>query len=199
MYPDTDLPPMSINQDRLDNIKNWLPEQHWIRQEWYRKLGIPEDTVKELSVSVFAELFKKAVKEWKTDPVAAAVILIQYPKRLKKKFPDISTLNEGVFYKILKWLAEGKIPRDAVLSVMINILELGYFVEEVIPNPATESEVKLELINSNSELNNFILRKDSNRERIMMGMVMKKLRGKIDAVSIAEKIGFRKEEINNGK
>jgi len=199
MYPDTDLPPMSITQSRLDKIKSWIPEQHWVRQEWYRKLGIPEDTVKDLSVSVYAELFKKAVNEWKSDPVSAAVILIQYPKRLKKKFPDISTLNEGVFYKILKWLAEGKIPRDAVLSIMINVLELGYFVEEVIPAPASEGEVKQELINSNLVLDNISLRRDSNKERIMMGLVMKKLRGKVDATFIAGKIGFRKEEVKNGK
>jgi glutamyl-tRNA(Gln) amidotransferase subunit E len=199
MYPDTDLPPMNISQDRLDKIKTWLPEQHWVRQQWYRKLGIPEDTIKELSVSVYSELFKKAVREWKNDPVAAAVILIQYPKRLKKKFPDISSLNEGVFYKILKWLAEGKIPRDAVLYIMENILELGYFVEELIPVPVTESEVKQELIKSDSELNSITLRKDANRKILMMGMVMKKLRGRIDAVSVAGKIGFSKEEIKDGK
>jgi hypothetical protein len=33
----------------------------------------------------------------------------------------------------------------------------------------------------------------------MMGMVMKKLRGRIDAVSVAGKIGFSKEEIKDGK
>jgi glutamyl-tRNA(Gln) amidotransferase subunit E len=199
MYPDTDLPPMSIIQKRLDKIKTWLPEQHWIRQEWYRKLGVPEDTVKELSVSVYAELFKKAVKEWKLDPVAVAVILIQYPKRLKKKFPDISVLNEDMFHKILNLLSDGKILRDAVLSIMGNIIELGYFVEEMMPIPATDTEVNEELTSSNIDVNKIVLRKDTNREIIMMGLVMKKLRGKIKAALIADKTGFRKKEIRNGK
>ena len=35
MYPDTDLPPKKITRDRLSEIKQWLPEQFWKRQEWY--------------------------------------------------------------------------------------------------------------------------------------------------------------------
>jgi glutamyl-tRNA(Gln) amidotransferase subunit E len=195
MYPDTDLPPMNITQERLDKIRTWLPEQVWKRQEWYRKLGIPEDIVEELSISVYADLFKKAVVEWMANPVAAGVILIQYPKRLKKKGLDISILNEVILQKILYLLAFGKIPRDSVLSIMVNIIELGNFVDEVIPIPASEIEVNDELINSKAKTNRLKLRNETKRESIMMGFAMKKLRGKINAALIADRIGFRKEEV----
>ena len=84
MYPDTDLPPKQIAPERIEKIKSWLPEQFWKRQQWYKKLEIPQDTIDELSISKYAELFKKAVTEWKVNPVTAAVILIQYPKRLRE-------------------------------------------------------------------------------------------------------------------
>ncbi len=84
MYPDTDLPPKKITNEKLSEIKKWIPEQFWNRQKWYKELGIPEDTIEELSISKYAELFKKAVKDWKVNPTTAAVVLIQYPKRLTK-------------------------------------------------------------------------------------------------------------------
>ena len=85
MYPDTDLPPKKITDEQLNKIRQWLPEQFWVREKWYRELGIPEDTVSDLSTSYLAEIFKTAVKKWKVNPVTAAVFLIQYPKRLRKK------------------------------------------------------------------------------------------------------------------
>ncbi|MDX1702240.1 MAG: Glu-tRNA(Gln) amidotransferase subunit GatE, partial [Melioribacteraceae bacterium] len=77
MYPDTDLPPKIILEDDLENIKQWLPEKFWIRQKWYKELGIPDDTIEELSISIFANLFKEAVLKWKLNPVLVAVVLIQ--------------------------------------------------------------------------------------------------------------------------
>ncbi len=94
MYPDTDLPPKKVDKERLDKIKLWIPEQFWKRQKWYHELGIPPDTVEELSISKYAELFKKAVIEWKINPTTAAVVLIQYPKRLKKNGCMIELMNE---------------------------------------------------------------------------------------------------------
>ena len=84
MYPDTDLPPKKIGDERLNEIKTWLPEKFWDRIKWYKELKIPEDTISDLSISEYAALFKTAVKEWKVNPTTAAVVLIQYPKRLKK-------------------------------------------------------------------------------------------------------------------
>ena len=84
MYPDTDLPPKKITKEKIEKIKSWFPEQFWKRKEWYIKLGIPKDTIEEFSISKYAELFKKAVNEWKINPTTVAVVLIQYPKRLNK-------------------------------------------------------------------------------------------------------------------
>ncbi|MEJ2105281.1 MAG: Glu-tRNA(Gln) amidotransferase subunit GatE, partial [Ignavibacteriaceae bacterium] len=102
MYPDTDLPPKRITDDRIEKIKTWIPEQFWKRQAWYKKLGIPSDTIDELSISKYAELFKKAVNEWKINPTNAAVILIQFPKRLKKSGYDINRINEEMISSILR-------------------------------------------------------------------------------------------------
>jgi glutamyl-tRNA(Gln) amidotransferase subunit E len=197
MYPDTDLPPMRIIQDRLDKIKSWIPEQFWLRQLWYKELGIPDDVISELCISRYALLFKQAVKEWNVNPTAAAVFLIQYPKRLKKKGINISILNEDIFGKVLKAFSNGEIPRDAVLSIMKNIIEKGYFTEDIVPEPANEKEISRAITDSIQNIQNTSLIDESNKKTLLMGAIMNKLKGKVSAATIAGRIGFRKKRISH--
>ncbi len=146
MYPDTDLPPKQIAADRIERIKSWLPEQFWKRQQWYRELNIPPDTIGELSISRYAELFKKSVSEWKIYPVTAAVILIQYPKRLSRSSYVIDSINEEMMSSILKSFADGKLTYDFILTAMKISTELGMFVQEIIPEAISENELEKEII-----------------------------------------------------
>jgi glutamyl-tRNA(Gln) amidotransferase subunit E len=197
MYPDTDLPPMRITQERLDKIKVWIPEKFWVRQLWYKEIGIPADIIPELCISRYAILFKQAVKDWNVNPTAAAVFLIQYPKRLKKKGYNIGILNEEIFSRLLKSFSDGKIPRDAVITVLEDIIERGKFAEDIIPAPAHEKEINSIISGSIEKLNNTLLIDPSNKESLLMGAVMQKLKGKVSAVSIAAIVGFRKKGVSN--
>lgn len=194
MYPDTDLPPKRITEEKLNSIRSWLPVQFWLRKKWYEKLGIPEDTTDELSISPFAELFSKAVNEWKVNPTTAAVVLIQYPKRLRKSGYDISLLNEEILSSVLKKYSEGKIPRDAVLVVLKNAIELGVFTDEIIPPPLNDNEL-IEIINSEkAQLKEIKVRREGKEKIILLGRIMKRLRGRIPAKTVAEIAGYSSKE-----
>jgi glutamyl-tRNA(Gln) amidotransferase subunit E len=192
MYPDTDLPPKKITNENLNEIKSWLPEQFWKRIEWYNKLGIPKDTIEELSISNYADLFKKAVNEWKLNPTTAAVFLIQFPKRLKKYGILDEWLNETLFQDILKSYADGKIPKDALLTKLRTAAELGAFTKEVISIPANEKEIDEIILNSESEFEKIKIFNPENKTALLMGMIMKKLRGRVPAKIVADKIVFVK-------
>jgi len=195
MYPDTDLPPKKVSDDRLNEIKNWLPEKFWNRIKWYKKLKIPQDTIKDLSISEYAELFKTAVKEWKVNPITAAVVLIQYPKRLKKTGYNIKLLNENILSEILKAYSAKKIPGDAILSALQNVTELGLFTKEIFFKPINEKELDTQIKSASDELKMVKLYNEKNAKHILMGLVMKKLRGRIAAPYVAKKIGI----INGGQ
>jgi glutamyl-tRNA(Gln) amidotransferase subunit E len=92
MYPDTDLPPRRITQEHLGRIAQRVPRPFWEREQWYRKLAVPEDLVSPLSISPHARLFETAVNEWHLPPTLTAVVLIQYPKRVangRRPSPEI--------------------------------------------------------------------------------------------------------------
>lgn len=204
MYPDTDLPPKKIVKERLDKIKLWVPEQFWKRQQWYNELGIPKDTIEELSISKYAKLFKKAVTEWKVNPTTVAVFLIQYPKRLKKNGCMIECLSafsggEKIFEAILKKFAEGNIPQDALLMILKNTVELGVYTDEVLLPKMNNKDLDGEIAIAKIELDKVKFRNEENYSEVLMGMLMKKLRGKVAAKIVAEKIGFLGKGNRNGK
>ena len=116
MYPDTDLPPKQVSEERLERIRRALPVPIWTREAWYRELGLPADVVEPLAVSRLAGLFEVLVKEWKIDPVAAAVALVQFRKRLKKKGLDPSVLTEEALRKIFALFRDRKISRDGLFA-----------------------------------------------------------------------------------
>jgi len=197
MYPDTDLPPQIITQERLNKIKTWLPEKFWERQKWYKTIGIPVDVIDELSISKYAKLFKKSVEEWGVKPTTAAVVLIQYPKRLKKEGFDVGILNNEVLEMILKSYADDVLPRDAILPVLRNTVEMGLFSNEIIPEPISKDQLDLKIKSACKEIEKLKLRKEENREYVLMGTLMRKLRGRISAVIVADKVGFNKESKAN--
>ena len=199
MYPDTDLPPKKIAEDRIKKIKSWLPEQFWNRQQWYKELNIPPDTIDELSISKYAELFKKAVREWKVNSTTAAVVLIQYPKRLSRSSYVIDSINEEMMSSILKAYADGKLTYDFILTAMKISTELGMFVEEIIPEPITGKELEKESMIAEQKMQEMKFIKEDNVNSIMMGILMSKLRGKISAKKVAEKVSSLQRSLKNVK
>jgi len=199
MYPDTDLPPKQIAADRIEEIKSWLPEHFWDRQSWYKRLGIPADTIDELSISKYAELFKKAVNEWKLNPVTAAVVLIQYPKRLKKETYNFGHIDEEILSSILKAFADRKLISDFILNAMKMSVELGMFVDEIIPKPINENELEKEILIAEEQMQKMPFIKKENAGSIMMGILMNKLRGRISARKVSQKVSLLQKDLKNVK
>lgn len=199
MYPDTDLPPKQIAPERIEKIKSWLPEQFWKRQQWYKELNIPPDTIDELSISKYAELFKKAVSEWKINPVTVAVILIQYPKRLSRSGYVIDSINEEMMSLILKAYTEEKLTYDFILTAMKISTELGMFVEEIIPEKISNRDLEKEIMIAEQKMQEMKFIKAENADSIMMGILMSKLRGRISAKKVAEKVASVQRSLKNVK
>jgi glutamyl-tRNA(Gln) amidotransferase subunit E len=199
MYPDTDLPPKRIHEERRVKIKSWLPEQFWKRQTWYKELNIPPDTIDELSISKYAELFKKAVNEWKINPVNAAVILIQYPKRLSRSSYVIDSIDEQMMSSILKAYVDGKLTYDFILTAMKISSELGMFVDEIIPQPISDDDLEKEILLAEQQMSKMKFIKDKNAGSIIMGILMNKLRGRVSAKEVALKLNLTQRSLMNVK
>ena len=188
MYPDTDLPPTRITNEHLNKLKLDLPEKFWISEEWYNKLGIPKDTIRDLSISKFAKLFHFAVNEWKINPTLAAVALIQFPKRLKKMKYDTSLLSAEIMKEIFYAFKDGLISKEGIFIAMQKSIKKGKFYPELLPKPITFKELDDIIIETNNELGKVDLIKIDSKNKVLMGLVMDKVRMSVEGKSVAEKI-----------
>jgi len=197
MYPDTDLPPKKIEAKKLNEIKKWLPDKFWERQKWYEELGIPIDTIEELSISKFASLFKKVVLEWKLDPTLVAVVLIQFPKRIKREGMDSKTISESMLHEILYEYKLGNITKDSLLNILKMSVEVGAFSKNIIPDKLSISDLEMAIKNELKKNENSKFSNTAKKKHFIVGQLMYELRGKLPATMVAEQLGF-KNGVSNG-
>jgi len=199
MYPDTDLPPIRITEERLRDIKSWLPDKVWIRENWYKKIKVPTDLIFPLSISPYAKVFETAVNDWKVHPVLASVILVQYPKRLKRKRLDVSRITTDMMSSILIAIKEGKLMKDGVLMLMERIIRQLHYSEDLIPVPATDEEFDKIFNESKTLIDAMELLHPEMKIELLKGMIMTSLRGRYDGSKVAKLVNkiYDKEAKND--
>jgi glutamyl-tRNA(Gln) amidotransferase subunit E len=177
MYPDTDLPPIEIEKERLERIKAGLPEKVWLREEWYREAGVPEDLIHNLKISKYANFFKKMVKENGCDAKAAAKLIIKYPKTLKRKGYDISVINEDMLSFILNAYINKEIVKDGLLKSLENCNKFKKCDKSLLP-PVFDDEIISNAVDSAfEEIKAIELHNPDNRMKMIVCIAMSKLRG----------------------
>ena len=188
MYPDTDLPPRRVTKEKIDSLQKQLPEQFWLREDWYRKLRIPEDTIRPLAISKFADLFKQAINEWEINPTTAAVTLIHFPKRLKRIDYNPELISIEMMKEILKNYKTGLLSRWGMFIALKKSLQHGKFYPELLPKPILDAELT-ELVNQKkNDLKKMKFFDDDNKRKVLMGMVMNEVTMCIEGKVVAEKI-----------
>lgn len=191
MYPDTDLPPKKIVQDRKERIKAELPLQVWLRESWYKEIGVSGDNIIDLAKSHFAGIFEKLVKEWDIEPKLLSNVIIQYMKRLKKRRLDTTALSDEIILKVFDAYRSGKIIREGIYVAFEKALKTGKFTKEALPKTAKTEEVKEYAVNCIADIKKIKIRKPENMNKILMGAVMGKFRGRIggsDVYALVEEL-----------
>ena len=185
MYPDTDLPPKRITEERLEQIRQTLPDPIWNRETWYRSLGVPSDCVLSLSMSRFAGLFEQSVRDWKLDPCQVAVLLIQHPKRLRKKGLHPERISVDAMSLLLKAWAENRATREGLMLAMEDAAGVESGLGQMLPPLCSEDYAVTVLERARSFGDGTFLRNPAKRHEVLMGIAMKTLRGRIGGSSVA--------------
>ncbi len=189
MYPDTDLPPIKVTEERLAGIREGLPVPVWTREAWYAEIGVPADVVQPLAMSPHAGLFETLVKEWGLDPVAASVALVQFVKRIRRKCLDAERLDGGTLRPIFALFRDKRISRDGVYALMEKAAR-GEEVPapEALPPPPRPEEVEAEIGRSCARLGGMALHNPERKAHVLMGLVMPALRGRVEGAEVAPRI-----------
>ncbi|MCK6605292.1 MAG: Glu-tRNA(Gln) amidotransferase subunit GatE [Ignavibacteriaceae bacterium] len=180
MYPDTDLPPKKITPERVNRIKRTLPEAVWVRKERYQKLGVPADLTDPLTISPYARLFDKAVTEIGISPVFASVVLIQYPKRLKKQRVPLRELNADIFERVFRLVAQNRIKKGGVYYLLRNLLKNGGQPEDHLRPISDAMEINTVIADCSKYLSGMVFRNTEDKINVLTGFAMRLLNGRAE-------------------
>ncbi len=184
MYPETDLPIIKVDMDRVKEMK--LPELISERIIRYKKLGLNNELSERMADSRKNSIFDRAMTKQKLNPTLIATTLLSTETEIKRKLKlDSGIFPEEFYSRLFKVLGHGEITNGSISKVMERFMT-GEDFDNIIKDYKPISDVELRKIvkeNYDKELPHGAL----------IGKIMAKVAGKADGKKVAKLIGeFKK-------
>ncbi|MDP2845011.1 MAG: Glu-tRNA(Gln) amidotransferase subunit GatE, partial [Candidatus Methanoperedens sp.] len=190
MYPETDVPPVVITEERIGNIK--LPELIGERIARYRQqFALNEELANQIARSGNFPLFERIMQQV---PKASAISVVRVLETVlyeigKERMP-VNNITEEHLLALFKLHSEGKIPNEAISNILKTIAAKPELtVDKAVQNlgiggiETGELETAIDkLIESRID---FIKAKGLDSAGPLMGVVMKEFRGKVSGQEIS--------------
>jgi len=201
MYPETDIPQMRITKEQVERVRSHLPELPEQKLErLVKECKLNEKLAKQILNSPFSELFETVIKESSVSPTVMAVFLTETLKSLKRDGVQVDKVSDSLIREIFKSVGSGKLMKESMSDVAVWLSKNeGKGIQEAI------SSLGLKAI-SEDDLNAFVDKVVAENRKliqergeasfgIIMGYIMKDLRGKVDAAQISKML---KEKMEKG-
>ena len=204
MYPETDVPPVEIDEQKLKQIKSKLPETFEHRKERYReKFGLNDELADKISRNSNFELFERIMDSYENIPATLVVrTLTDTLAELTQETGadiDIENLEDRHFMELFKLLSANTFGKEAVpdiLKFLANQPEKS--VERAIEEiglGVDKGEVEVLIADIVNQKKKFIREKRERAVGPLMGIVMKELRGKVDGKVINKLLEEKVKEV----
>jgi glutamyl-tRNA(Gln) amidotransferase subunit E len=200
MYPETDVPPIQLSEEYVKKLRTCLPE---LPEQKVKRLtkeyGLNTKLVKQILNSEYVDLFEKAAKETKVSPTVIAVALTETMKALKRDGIEVEKVSDEQLRELFGLVDTGETAKEAIPDIITWLSKHeGATVKEAVENLglAMISQEKLEKIIDDlmSENKNLIAERKQGAFGTLMGIVMKKVRGRVKAELVSEMLKRKLKE-----
>ncbi len=190
MYPETDIPPIPITLQRLNDLRKFIPKP-WeeIIQSYAKKYNISLDLSSRICDSNYKSLFEDIVHETKVQASFIAATLTETLVELSRMRLDLSPLSNNIIQEVFFLVDTGRFSKEAVSEIFETILrkkaKTPQEAASVLGLDKMSDQDASKLIHDIVEKKREII--NSKKERsmsIIMGEAMVKLRGKVDGEKI---------------
>ncbi|WP_456368755.1 Glu-tRNA(Gln) amidotransferase subunit GatE [Geoglobus sp.] len=184
MYPETDVPPVRID-DEMKNVDT--PELIEERAKRYAEdYGLSRDLAMIMADPRYSGIFEEFAGSVGASVTARVLHLI--PSQLKKEGFDVDRLEESDFRLVLSLIRDGRIAKEGAEEVLKILTEEKLDEEEILSRlqPSHDLDDFIEKIVR--EKRDLIAERGEGAFKPLMGLVMKEFRGKVDGRAIAEKL-----------
>lgn len=193
MYPDTDMPPVPLTEERIEKARSHLPLTPWERRKHYRELGLSREIIEDIVIDDRAGLFEKAVESLPIRPVIAAVVVGQMMKHLQRKGFPVSRLEDETLFDLLRLYSRGEFAREAFPDILKAMSIDGQSPQEAIQqlglSQLDEEDIR-EIVAGTVRIYRGLKPRDPDKKfRHLMGVLMAGLRGRVPGEKVASTLG----------
>lgn len=191
MYPETDVPPVAITEERIAGIK--LPELIEERKTRYiKQFKLNAEMANQIARSGNFIIFDNIMRQIPSaNPSTVVRVLETIFYEIKKEGADVNKITQDHLIQLFRLQSEGKIPNEAIANILETIAkkpELG--VDKVVDSLGIGGIEKGELENAIDKLlqekTDFVKTKGINAVGPLMGLIMKDFRGKVSGEEVSK-------------
>ena len=193
MYPETDVPPIRIKKDYLEKLRKKLPELPEKKLERLKKkYRLNEEQIKQILLAGYEKDFELIVKRFpKLENIIARTILNTIPE-LEKENIDTEKITLDMLLNVFSALEKGKFAKEGIPELLKYLSSnpkssIDKAIENCDLAKVDLKEVEKIIENIISSKKDFITQRGvENSFSPMMGLVMQKLRGKVDGKLVSD-------------
>lgn len=122
MYPETDVPDVVIETDRLSALMKLVPERWEETVDRYeRRYKLSRDLAVKLLDSDFLDLFERVASQFRLEPSLVASVLVDLPVRLTREGIPEDALDQDTIAEVLRAIDSGMVAKEAAPDVLRSI------------------------------------------------------------------------------
>lgn len=183
MYPETDVPPTTITEERLRQIRENMPEfPEQIEKRLVDQYGINQQQARQIVRQSNDEIFEQIAKDKAMAPIAATMFLNVFSE-MEHDGIDVHVFSDDDLVGVFDLLKQGRFAKEA-LPALLREMAVGTKAEDAIKKlglEAVDSDEAAKIIEQIvNERADFVKEKGMGAIGGLMGPVMGALRGKID-------------------
>jgi glutamyl-tRNA(Gln) amidotransferase subunit E len=200
MYPETDVPPIQLTREYLEQLRARLPELPEQKMKRLRRqYGLNVKLARQVLDSEYADLFEATARETKVSPTVIAVALTETMKALRREGVEVERVSDEQIRELFHLIDAEKTTKEAIPDILTWLSKHeGATAKEAIESlgltmiSPRELEAMIgKLIKENRSL---VEERGMGALGPLMGMIMKKVRGRVRAELVSETLRRKLEE-----
>jgi len=203
MYPETDIPPVLITDELLEEASKYTPEHPDVK---YKRLIEEHKLSRELASALLGDLmldFYEYLADkygYKVPYTVIASIFINTIPMLRREGIPVDELSEESIEDVVRLLADGVIAKEAVPDILAYMAKNPGINALDAVNALKIKKLSIEELDTliTSTIEKFkakILERPDKAFNIVMGEVMKAVRGSVDGKFVAERVKYKLKEL----
>jgi len=189
MYPETDVPPVTVTQERLQLIRDNLPE---LPDETIRRLvveyGVNEQQASQIVRGGNDAAFERIARTLELPAAAATVFANTFPE-IEREGLDVNAVPDDDVLRLFQMLSEGRFAKEALPSLLREMAS-GKAAEDAVSSlglsSLNEDEAEAIVRKLVQERADFVKEKGMAAAGPLMGPLMAEMRGKVDGKAASE-------------